>query len=372
MQPSLTLPTGYYQGDFQIVVCSDNPCANQVPGSPWTLPYSFVVNPATAVSTLAGTGNAGFANGTANAAEFTAPTAVTTDASGNVYVADTYNYMIRKITPSGVVSVLAGTGQLGLNDGPGNTATFGLQFCIASDSQGNVYAVNSLGIFVDPLIRKITPAGIVSTVADLSKYVGSVPTFPGGFDIALNIEGIAVDSAGNIYVSVTDNNFILKITSSGVVSTLAGTGQSGAVNGPGNTATFNSPAGLAVDTQGNVYVADSGNLLIRKITAAGVVSTLAGGGTLGDGPGNLATFQAPSGVAIDSSGNIYVADGAYVRMINSAGIVYTLASDNDRWIFAPVSSKTGDTIWGQIAVDSTGNIYVADAEHNLIRKIVYQ
>jgi len=206
---------------------------------------------------------------TATAALFRSPLAVSVDSSGNVYVADASNDMIRKIAPGGVVSTLAGTGQWGSNNGPGVGASFG---------------------------------------------------YP---------EGIALDNSGNIYVADYQGNMIRKITPDGVVSTLAGTGVAGSANGPGASATFNSPTSLAVDSSGNVYVADNGNNLIRRITPGGVVSTYAGTGAAGatNGPAATATFYWPFGVAVDSAGNVYVADTGnnVIRLITPAGVVSTLA-----------------------------------------------
>jgi sugar lactone lactonase YvrE len=184
---------------------------------------------------------------------------------------------------------------------------------------------------------------------------------------------VAVDSSGNVYVADYGNNMIRKITSAGVVTTLAGSSTtSGSADGTGTAASFNNPMGVAVDSSGNVYVAD-GNNMIRKITSAGVVTTLAGtiAGGSANGTGTAASFNNPTGVAVDSSGNVYVADCSnfMIREITSAGVVTTLAgsttygSANGTGTAARFYNPNG------VAVDSSGNVYVADYDNNMIRKI---
>jgi len=200
------------------------------------------------VSTLAGSGTAGSANGTGPGAQFNTPNGVAVDSSGNVYVGDTRNNLIRKITPEGVVSTLAGqAGVYGSANGTGTAASFNLPDGVAVDSFGNVYIADTY----NNLIRKITSGGVVSTLA-------------GSFNFP---NGVAVDSSGNVYVADTNNNLIQKITSGGVVSILAGqVGFYGSTNGTRIDASFNNPDGVAVDSSGNVYVADLVNDLIRKIS----------------------------------------------------------------------------------------------------------
>ncbi|RYY13838.1 MAG: hypothetical protein EOO36_15190, partial [Cytophagaceae bacterium] len=236
----------------------------------------------TTVSTLAGNGTTGSANGAATVAQFSAPEGVAVDAQGNVYVADNGNSLIRKITPAGVVSTLAGNGTYGLVNGPGATASFSGPADVALDGQNNVYVAD----FDNNCIRKITPAGVVSTFAGTST-AGLVdgPATTARFS---NPNGLAIDAQGNVYVADYFNYAIRKITPAGVVSTVAGTGTRGYVDGAGNTAQFMGPEGLTINAQGTLFVADFGGGRIRKITPAGVVSTLAGAGTRGqaNGPGS--------------------------------------------------------------------------------------
>ena len=283
------------------------------------------ITPAGVVSTFAGSpGNFGSADGTGGAARFRVPRGLGIDTAGNVYVADTVNTLIRKISPAGVVSTLAGsTG--GSVDGTGSAARFGQPWDAAVDSAGNVYVSDSSNV----TIRKITPAGVVTTLAGLA---GSAGTADGTGSAARfgNVTGIAVDAAGNVYVC--DNaNTIRKITPTGDVTTFAGLANAvGSADGAGSAARFQDPQGVAVDAAGNVYVSDTANRTIRKITPAGVVSTLAGlAGASGnvDAAGSAARFGRPRGLTVDPAGNVYVADtdNNSIRKITPAGVVTTFA-----------------------------------------------
>ena len=232
------------------------------------------------------------------------------DGSGNLYVADSNNNMIRKITSAGVVTTLAGSITSGHADGTGAAASFYNPFGVAVDGSGNLY----VGDTRNHMIRKITSAGAVTTLAG-STTPGSADGT--GVTAYFNLPGgVAVDGSGNIYVADGNNNMIRKITSAGAVTTLAGSTTYGYADGTGIAASFNYPWGVAVDGSGNLYVADNNNNMIRKITSAGVVTTLAGSTTSGhaDGTGVAATFNRPWDVAVDGSGSVYVAD-TYNNMI---------------------------------------------------------
>ena len=304
--------------------------------------------------------NAGSADGTGAAASFNLPNAVATDGAGNVYVADTFNHTIRKITPAAVVTTLAGTaGVSGSADGTGAAASFYLPIGIATDSAGNVYVADRF----NHTIRKITSAGVVSTLAGTAGMVGSADG-TGAAASFNNPAGVATDSAGNVYVADRFNHTIRKITPAGLVSTLAGTaGVQGNADGTGAVALFTFPQGVATDGAGNVYVADTNNCTIRKITPAGVVSTLAGtSGQTGttDGIGAAARFTNPEGVATDGAGNVYVADtdNHTIRKITAAGGVTTVAGVAGQSAFVPGPLPGGLTFPRGVAVSGT-SLYIA-------------
>jgi sugar lactone lactonase YvrE len=280
------------------------------------------------LSLLAGVpGQPGTSDGTGSAAGFNHPIGVAMDPSGNAYVADSQNGTIRKITPAGLVSTLAGTaGISGSSNGTGPAASFSQPAGITVDKSGNVYVADQ----DNSLIRLVTPSGQVSTFAGAPGNSGSA----NGAGPAASFNrpaGVAVGPNGNLYVADTLNSTIRMITPDGLVSTLAGSaGTTGSVNGIGASASFYLPEGLAVDAAGNVYVADTGNSIIRKITSSGQVSTVAGTANLQgstDGPAAGALFNNPAGVAVDSLGELYVADtgNSTIRKIDAMGIVSTVA-----------------------------------------------
>lgn len=257
------------------------------------------------VSTLAGS-TTGFSEGNGDQAQFNSPRGIAIDADGNIYVADSGNDRIRKITANGDVSTLAG-GTEGFADGTGANAQFNGAGGVATDLQGNVYVADG----GNHRIRKITPSGDVTTLA------GSTKGFADGIGGNAQFyapEGIAVDVDGNVYVADKGNHKIRKITPDGIVTTLAGTTK-GFMEGAGDVAQFDTPFKVAVDTRGDVYVTDFFNNKIRKITQSGEVSTLAGSTKgLADGEGTTAQFSAPRGVAVTASGDVFVGDAGNYKL----------------------------------------------------------
>ncbi len=298
---------------------------------------------------------------------------MTIDSAGNCYVADSANNVIRKITPAGIVSTLAGTpGIIGSKDGTGGAAQFNSPVGITVDGAGNLYVAES----TNSTIRLITPAGVVTTWAGSALNVGSTdgPRLSARFTYPA---ALAIDGTINLYVADTGNFTIRKINAAGVVSTLAGSaGDPGASNGPGKAARFFQSLGLAVDRTGNIYVGDTGNQIVRKITPAGLVTTLAGTAGVNvaymDATGPAAAFEAPQGVAVDAAGNVFVADAGTncaIRKITPSGVVTTLGGLAN---FQDSIDGTGSAARFRqpfgIAVDNAGQeVYVADASANTIR-----
>ena len=318
------------------------------------------------VTTLAGSGACcTLVDGISTTATFIGPRGLVVDASGNVYVADAKSNRIRKITPDGFVSTYAGSGSYGYIDGLASEASFRNPSAVVLDPYGNIYVADSS----NARIRRISSQGVVSTFAGSGAGfsldgIGNQASFE-------YIYGMTIDDAGNIYV--TDGNMIRKISRSGMVSTFAGSTNSGNANGIGNDASFYSPRGVTVDKSGNLYVSDTGNNTIRKITPDRVVTTYAGSGARGsaNGIGTEASFGFLNHITVDSDGNIYVVDsGNYlIRKISQSRLVTTVAGTG--W-FGKVdgigSIASFEDPFG-IAVDPLGNLYIGDYGNHVIRKI---
>jgi sugar lactone lactonase YvrE len=285
------------------------------------------VTPAGGLTILAGLpGSFGSADGIGSAARFNSPQSMAADAAGNLYVADTYNNTIRRVTPAGAVTTLAGlAGSPGSQDGTGGAARFSNPRGVALDAAGNVYVADRR----NHTIRVVTPAGMVTTLAGLAGNAGSQDG-TGSAARFNSPQGVAVDGSGKIYVADRGNNSIRVVTSTGVVTTLAGlAGSVGSDDGTGSDARFRLPASVAVDSAGRVSVAEPCSGTIREVTPAGVVTTLAGwAGRSGceDGAGGMATFNLPSALAVDAAGNLYVADtfNNSIRRVSPGGVVSTL------------------------------------------------
>ena len=317
-----------------------------------------LISRAQVVSTFAGS-TSGYADGVVTAAQFITPEGMCVDMAGNIYVADNdfNNHIthIRKITPAGVVTTL-------FNSSGSGSFMAGIVKGICVDLAGNVY-VNGVNKII-----KLTQSGVESAFA--GSYIGygsndGIGTFAKFYQPS----GLCIDSVGNIYVADTNNHRIRKISPVGVVTTLAGSNQ-GYADGIGTAAQFNSPNGVCIDSVGNVYVADTNNNRIRKITPAGLVTTLAGSlDGYADGIGTAALFgYVTEGVCTDITGNVYVVDNGNgkVRKITPAGIVTTLAGSNQG--YADGIGTAAQFLYPRgICMDANGNIYVSEMNH--IRKI---
>ncbi len=339
------------------------------------IPYDIVTLPEGCMTTLvtkhvanfAGNGSPGPLDG--KPGRFYYPVSVVVDSVGNVYVGDYENHTIRKITPDGTVSTLAGAGiTAGYADGTGNAARFNHPTGLCLDNAGNILVADQ----DNHRIRKVTPAGVVTTVAG-SGTAGSA----NGTGTAAQFNqpySVEVDGSGNVYISDRGNHKIRKMTPGLVVSNFAGSGTAGFLNATGTAAQFNQPAGITIDGSGNVYAADINNNRIRKITPAGVVTTLAGSGTAGfaDGINTAAQFNSPHAVAIDRGGNIIVGDrvNQRIRKVTPSGTVSTIGGNgmNGFTNYLPFNTSMFANPQG-VAVDANGIIYVADVDNNRIRII---
>jgi sugar lactone lactonase YvrE len=327
----------------------------------------------TRVTTLAGTaGHKGSTDGAGAIAQFNFPHSLVVDSNGTVYVADMDNHTVRKITAVGVVTTLAGVaGQSGSLDGTGAAARFKSPAGIALDASGTLYVTDA----ANHTVRKISPAGVVTTLAGTPGQKGTADG-PGPAARFNAPHAVVVDAAGIVYVADTYNHTIRKIMPTGAVTTLAGQpGQKGGTDGAGPAARFRHPSGLALDAERTLYVADNGNHTIRKVTATGLVSTLAGqAGHKGsaDGPGAVARFDVPGGVAVDASGMVYVADyfNSTIRQITPLGEVTTFAGMPRFWrsLDGPRADARFEFPFG-VAVGPGGWLYVAESGSNTIRVI---
>src|SRR6266849_464960 len=279
----------------------------------------------------------------------------------------------------GIITTVAGTGTCCADlDGVAATSAY-LQGAdgLTIDSAGNLYIWENQPFRV----RKVSTAGIITTVAGVYQSSGS--TGDGGPATSALLaggsthSGLAMDSAGNLYISDTNNHRIRKVNTSGIISTVAGNGAQGfsGDNGPATSAMLNYPEGIALDSAGNLYIADSSNLRIRKMTPGGIITTFAGNGnvvTAGDGgPATSASFESPTGVTADSAGNLYLADGTHVRKVDTAGIIITVAGTGARGNGGDGGPATSAQFRGinGMAVDRAGNLYIADTSNQRIRKV---
>jgi uncharacterized protein (TIGR03437 family) len=341
--------------------------------TPAQTPPSFVI------STVAGNATSGFSgdSGAAISAQLAGPYAVTVDKSGNFYIADQFNNRIRKVDTSGNITTVAGNGTAGYTgDGAAATsAEINTPGGILADGAGNLY-ISDTG---NSVIRKVTSGGTISTIA--GNYTAG-PGFAGDGAAATAAQlnhpsGLAIDSSGNIYIADTSNNAIRVVLPNGNIATVAGYGVSG-FSGDGGLATsakLNNPIGVAVDRNNNLVIADGGNHRIRTVSG-NIITTIAGSSSAGgySGDGGLATkakLNTPKGVATDSGGNLYIVDtfNSVVRIVTPDGNINTIAGngspgyggDGSNAVFAQLFFPTA------IALDASGKVYIADNQSNVIR-----
>jgi sugar lactone lactonase YvrE len=319
------------------------------------------------VGTLAGGGQPGSREGKDAGTLFKWPTGLAVDDNGNLFVADFNDNLIRKVTRSGIVSTFAGTGKGGYQDGTGKISMFHGPQSVAFEGNGNLVVADADNF----RIRRITPDGKVTTVAghDHSAYRdGSVMVARFVYPT-----GVTVDSDGIIFVADQGSHTIRKILPDRSVLTVAGDGTQGYKDGPVLQARFHSPTNLLFDPDGNLYVADAGNHAVRMITAAGQVVTVAGGRLPGyrEGRAADARFHWPTGLAMDSNGDLYVSDSnnSRIRKVTAKGMVSTLAGTGvPGYSDGPAGGARFNYPTG-LAMDRAGNLYVADSANHLIRTI---
>lgn len=353
-QLTITIPPSAGSGNIKVVVNNTNAESNN---------FDFIIT--TTVSTIAG-GASGFVDGQGSAARFDLASDLTIDSEGNLFVVDTRNNKIRKISQTGLVTTIAGS-TLGQVDGQGILAKFGSPNGIAIDTEGVLFVSEGSS----STIRRISLTGFVRT------YSGSLPSgFANGRTENAKFQsprGMTIDAAGNLFIADIFNYKIRKISINGDVTTVAGTTR-GFADGQASNAQFDLPSDIAIDGEGNLFVADLGNHKIRKISSNGSVSTVAGS-TQGsaDGQGAAAKFNLTNGITIDGEGNLFVSDFDKIRKISSTGLVTTVAGSTTGFKDGIGSSAQFNNVHG-ITIDKLGNLYVTDNDDtgsDRIRKITF-
>jgi trimeric autotransporter adhesin len=350
--------TGLARGDFRV----------------WKVPLTGELR------AFAGTGASNFAGdgGPASASQLNGPTAMSFDGQGNLFIADAANQRIRRISPGGIIETVLGTGTAGfaVEFGSPAGAVFNMPRGVVAEPGGAIYVADTL----NNRVRKHAPGGNVSTYAGNGNaaYFGD-----GGQATSASInapEGLALDAAGNLYIADTNDNAIRKVTPDGLITTIAGNGLTGFA-GDGGLATraqLNRPRAVAVDSAGNVYVADTGNHRVRRVDTAGNIATIAGNGATDflpdDSAGINSSLSDPRGVAVDSEGNVYISDTGHnrVRKLFPTGAITTIAGHDGTCCYSGDSGLALPAQLNQPAglmVDAASNVYVADTGNSAIRML---
>ena len=341
------------------------------------------------ITTVAGNGAQDFAGdgGPAASASLFGPTGVAVDASGNLFIADSVKNRIRKVSASGIITTVAGNGAgfFAGDGGPATSASLGGPAGVAVDTSGNLFIADQS----NNLIRRVSASGIITTVAGNVAFAnrGSLGGFSGDGGPATSAQvaapGVAVDASGNLFIADTNNNRIRKVWASGIITTVAGNGAQGFAGdgGPATSASLYNPNGVAVDASGNLFIADELNQRIRKVSAGGIITTVAGSGVIGiiaggfSGDGGAATsalLTRPAGVVVDTSGNLFIADSLNnrIRKVSASGVITTVAGggtgglgDGGPATLAVLGEPVG------IALDASGNLFIADSGNERIRKV---
>jgi len=329
--------------------------------------------------TVAGSGTRGYGGdgGPATEADLERPLDVTLDASGNIYIADTHSHHIRKVYPNGIITTVAGTGEAGYTGDGGLAIDAEISYprSLALDTSGNLYFTSG-----NRVVRKVDTNGIITTIAGNGNYGGGGDGGPATAATFRALRGVAVDSSGNLYIADKSSHRIRKVDTNGIITTVAGNGYLGfeGDGGPATEARLHDPEGVAVDSSGNLYIADTGSERIRRVDTSGIISTVAGnglGGYSGDGgPATEARIFVVTDLTMDVSGNLYLADGYYnhrIRKVDTNGIITTVAGNGSAGFSGdggPATEAQLNQPWA-VAVDAAGDLYIADRENNRIRKV---
>ena len=341
--------------------------------------FSFFSVKGQIITTVAGNGGGGFTGDgvQATTTQLKSPADVAVDAIGNIYIADFSNCRIRKVNSSGVISTIAGNGACGFSGDGGVSAAAQINgpTGLAVDAVGNIYIADAY----NHRVRKISTSGTITTIAGNGSMGYSGDGVPATSTSLYYPWAVKVDASGNVFIADYGNNRIRKVNTSGIITTIAGIGTAG-FSGDGfaaNLAELNAPQGIALDAAGNIFVSDKLNNRIRKINSSGIISTYGGSGIQGFyGDGIIATsanLYNPEGMATDGVGNVYFADyyNNRIRMINTSGIITTVVGSGVPGYFGDGGVATSAQIfqpWG-VGVDFSGNIWVADTYNNRVRQI---
>ncbi|WP_406429997.1 NHL repeat-containing protein [Streptomyces sp. NBC_00631] len=331
------------------------------------------------IITAAGNGEAGFVvdGGPAVGTKLYNPYGTAVDGAGNLYIADASNHRVRKVTPGGIITTVAGNGQAGFvsDGGPAVATSLNNPYAVAVDGAGNLYIADHS----NHRVRKVTPGGIITTVAG-NGQAGFVSD--GGPAVATKLHyplGVAVDRSGILYIADQNNHRVRKVTPDGIITTVAGNGQNGFVSdgGPAVATKLYHPWGVAVDGDGNLYIGDRYNHRVRKVTPNGVITTVAGNGTAGyvadGGPAVATSLHYPASVAVDAAGNLYISDGHNhrVRKVTPGGTITTVAGTGVAGYIADGGPAVGQQLYYPygVAVAPSGDLYIADGSNQRVRKV---
>ncbi|WP_161499273.1 NHL domain-containing protein [Flavipsychrobacter stenotrophus] len=334
------------------------------------------------ISTIAGTTSGGYSGdgGQATAAQISQPAGTAFDNAGNMYIADRGNHVIRKVTPAGIITTVAGNGTLGAASGSGGAATataLGSPMGICVDSINNIYFADNS----NHLIRKVSAAGIITTIAGNGVPIYTGSGIPATASSVASPTCVAIDHAGNLYIGDAGNKVVMKINDTGLMTLFAGNHGAGPIDGDGGPATnahIGSVAGLCFDNEGNLYIAD-GNTRVRMVDTGGIIHTVAGSGALGGsgdgGPATAATLDGVAAVAADGLGNLFISakNSNVIRKVDPTGIISRFAGlgpaspgffgDGGPAILAKINGVSA------LTVSPTGKLVLSDQNNNRVRII---